>query len=411
MSRRSFLRKLGLGVAALPLASRASAGSRPTKNNRPLLKLGVLVPDSPRYPLMADNFLDGLRLSIGSHQAIQTHEIELFIERYQPGRNELKHKATKLAEYHQVDMMTGLVSGHDGFKIKPIVEPREILFLENTLGEVIQSKVPESTCMYSNSLHLWNSAYLSGSWAVKHLGNTCLIATSFYDSGFANVAAFRKGYEEAGGMVLQTHVTNMTDNDDFGALFSDIKQLQPDFVVGHYSGNEAIGFVHSYRHQGVAIPLLGSGLMCSDANLQVQGSSADAIVSMCSWTRTLDNEVNYSFVDNFETTHRRIADVYSVLGFESGQLFRSALSKLSKHPTTDDLIKAFATVTIDSPRGALKMQDQHILSPIYLKKVKQRNGFYLEEVTDQFALLDADHSSIDELRSSIQSGWTNPYMT
>lgn len=410
MSRRKFIRKLGMGVASIPLVSKVSANHRPTKNHKPLLKLGVLVPDAPKYSLMSDNFLDGLRLAINRPNDEHSHEIELHIERYQTSGSDLKLKTNKLAEYHKVDIMTGLVSGHNTHILKPILEAREILFLENNLGERMQSVEPESTCIYRNSLHLWNSSFVSGTWAAKHLGSTCLIATSFYDSGFANIAAFHKGFEMAGGKILKTCTTHLREDDGFGELFSHINHLKPDFVLGCYSNHEAINFVHSYKHQGIDVPLLGAGLLCNVSNLSVQNSSAEGIMSIGTWTRELNNVMNKTFVSEFENTHQRHVDVFSVLGYESGQLFRKSLSSLHKHPTTEELIRAFKNLKVESPRGTLCMTNQHTTVPTYVKKVSKRKGYYAEHAIDKLALQNHKHPSINELSLSIQSGWTNAYM-
>ncbi len=411
MSRRNFLRKLGLGVATIPLAKITTANDRATKNQKPLLKLGVLLPESTRYPVMGDNFLDALRMQLAANLDFQRHEIELYVEKYRTNVADLEQKTAKLAEINQVDMMTGLVSCHDTIKIKELLESKEILFIENTMGEVVQSANTESDCIFRNSFHLWNAAFVAGEWAAKNYGKRGILCSSFYDSGFNGLVAFEKGFGAAGGTILDRHVTDIPTQNGHVELFKAIKTHKPDFVFGHYCGTEAVSFVHSYKNSGLQAPLLGSGLMYSDANLNAQSSSANGMQSFSTWTRTHKHQANQDFVKAFEGTHQRYADPYAVLGFETGQLLRTALSKLGNHPSTQDLIAALSTITVDSPRGELVIKNQQTSCPVYLKKVTKNGDYFLENITHQYVLTDTQAPAIDELRTSIQSGWSNAYLT
>ncbi len=409
MSRRNFLRKLGVGVAAIPLAKLASANTRPTRNSKPLIRLGVLLPDSARYPLLAENFINGLTLQLKANGNYQKHEIEIVVEKYQPDNSDLMKQVMRLSELHQIDVMTGIVSHYEMSRLIPVLEAREILFIENTIGEVIQP-APASPCVFRNSFHLWSSSFISGQWAVKAYGTRGLIAASFYDSGFNSHIAFEAGFVNAGGEVLQRIVTDLPNQDGM-ILQNAIKKEQPDFIFAQFSGIEGLGFVQQYNESKTKIPLIGSSLLCTTSNLNGLRRIASGIKSHGTWTTTLQNKENDAFVQQFLEQHTLPPDAFAVLGYETGSMLYTALKNCGQYPTTQDLIRSISEVTIDSPRGRLSMNRQMTSCPVYLKKVTSNNGNYMEVVAQQVELIDHNLPVVEALRTSIQSGWSNVYLS
>jgi len=408
MSRRNFLRKLGVGVAAIPLA-KLSKANYPTRNNKPLIRFGVLLPDSTKYPVLANNFVDGLRLILDTYRSFQKHDIELVIEKYNANNKDLTKQATRLTDLHQVDVMTGIVSHYELNKLAPILEAKEVLFIENTIGEVVQL-APESECVFRNSFHMWNASFISGQWAAKTYGKRGLIASSFYDCGFNSHIAFQAGFQAAGGEIIKQVITDMPNQDGRTALQNAIKNDHPDFVFAQYSGIEAISFVHQYRQLAITTPLIGSGLLCTDNNLNGQLANANGVKSHATWTRTLDTSKNKTFVETFEEANQRYTDVFALLGYETGMMLNAALKSCGQSPTTQELIDSFATLSIDSPRGTLTMKNQEISCPVYLKQVKQKANYFLEYTDLQTQLIDHSLPEINALKATIQSGWSNVYM-
>lgn len=408
MSRRNFLRKLGVGVAAIPLAKLASA-NHPTRNKKPLIRLGVLLPDATRYPILADNFIAGLQLHLMSNQDVERHAIELVVEKYKPNNADLIKKVNKLSDVDQVDVMTGIVSQNKMDQLVPILEAKEILFIENTIGEKVQLP-PESACVLRNSFHLWNASFITGQWAARTLGKRGMMATSFYDNGFNSHIAFEAGFVDAGGEVLHRIITDMPNQDGHLTLGTALKEEQPDFVFAQYSGNDAISFVHQYRNYQTTIPLIGSGLLCTDTNLNGQIKHANGIQSHATWTRTLETKENTAFVQAFEGKYQRYTDVYALLGFETGILLRNALSNTGQYPTTQDLIHAFSNLTVESPRGSVGMRNQETSCGVYLKKVQPKADYFLEYTSEKVGLQDISHPAVLDMKERIKSGWSNAYM-
>lgn len=408
MSRRNFLRKLGVGVAAIPLAKFATA-NHPTRNKKPLIRLGVLVPDATRYPILADNFIGGLQLHLKSNQDYERHEIEVVTEKYKADNSDLIKKVNKLSDVDQVDIMTGIISPTKMDRLVPILEAREVLFIENTIGEKVQ-RSPSSACIVRNSFHLWNASFITGQWAARILGKRGVMTTSFYDNGFNSHIAFEAGFINAGGQLLHRIVTDMPNQDGHLTLGTVLKEDQPDFVFAQYSGNEAISFVHQYRNYNTRVPLIGSGLLCTDSNLNGQIKHANGIQSHATWTRTLKTKENNAFVNAFEQQYQRYTDVYALLGFETGILLRTALSNTGQYPTTQDLMHQLSDLTIKSPRGSLHVHNQETSCGVYLKQVQPKDNYFLEYTSEQVGLQDINQQAVSEMLEGIQSGWSNAYM-
>ena len=198
-------------------------------------------------------------------------------------------------------------------------ESQKILIVAGAGANVIRPE-DRSPVVFHNTLGLWQANWAMGRWAVQNLGHKAFIATSFYESGYSTLNAFRLGVESAGGEVAHTVITHVPPDpgDPAGALDT-IRQVGPDFVYAFYSGQPAITFVTRYADSDLAgrIPLAGSAFLVDQDGLDIQGHAAVGIKSAVSWADGLTTTRNKSFRGLFQKRTGRSADTFGVLGYDN----------------------------------------------------------------------------------------------
>ncbi|MDQ3929181.1 MAG: ABC transporter substrate-binding protein, partial [Chloroflexota bacterium] len=288
-SRRNFLRNVGLaagGLLAAPLlaprgafaapaqaASEVGAKSSPATAFR--LKVGVLLPQSTLYPRLGSNFLAGMKtcLSVLGHDRAP-QEISLVPEDIELGPNLASQKGAAMLRNGRHNLLVGVLTPSVAASFKTLLEANKGLLLACNLGENVPRHEHQSQDVFYHTLGYWQANYALGSWAASNLGPRVVCASSFYDSGYDALHAFRLGVESAGGEVVNTHISHMSGgSEDLSSLMADIDTAKPDAVYGGYCGQQAVDFAKAYAASPLAgrVPLIGSAFLTDESILAAQG--------------------------------------------------------------------------------------------------------------------------------------------
>ena len=410
--RRNFLKGFGILAAGSVATAGGKAGAVMGTARRPI-RVGVLLPGSKMYPAMAKSLENGVRTWLDSQKAdTGMRPVELVVEHIDHRSSTAVDRAGVLLTRHKVDVVMAFVGYHTAQALWPVFGDTNVPLITADMGANMHTELPGNSQVFHHSLQYWQGSYALGQWAAANLGTRGLINTSFYDSGYDGIAAFRHGFEAAGGEVLATHVTDAPPNfDTVVPPVEDIEKLSPDFVFAAYSDASAITYVRAYHDLGLAakIPLIGPGFLSAEHNLGAQDDAATGIQTAFAWSPMLTTPGNVAFMKQYITRTGQQADAFALLGYETIQMITTALKASGGDLwSRADFSAALARVTIESPRGRVAMNPDTRTSvgPVYLRRVEGRSNAVVTPLHISQPDIDALLAQISPMRS----GWTNTYL-
>jgi branched-chain amino acid transport system substrate-binding protein len=418
INRRDALKTIGMAsalLAARPLASIASVGGSLAPIRTREMNVGVLLPFMSSAPA-AKSLLAGMQLYLDRTGAkAGGRSIRLIAEDTGRGIGETVARARKLVERDNTDLIVGLVNPAATQCLHDLFAKNRGVFLEVNAGERIADRRDVSPQIFRNTLSYWEASHAMGMWAARNIGRRTVIASSFRESGYDAIRAFRRGFEIAGGTVVDLCVTGAPQAPETPAeIMKKIAAAAPDFVCALYAQGEACEFIDAYDRAGFAgrLPLVGSGFMTSEGLLGELGGSALGIMSGFSWSEQLRNDANEEFVAAYRRATGNRADAFALLGYESAQIMAQAI-ELADGSTrrSSRLAAAFRKVEIAGPRGtvAFNRGTQSITPSLYVREVRNSGGTLSNTI---IARLDniSPTERIQLANLDTNRGWLNPYL-
>lgn len=419
LTRRGFLRSVGVfaGALAVPQA-RSAAGARDASKRGDLLRLGVLLPRSGIYPLMGANLVAGMNLFFDRAQrSLNGRPIELVVSEIGAGSVRTEQAADKLL-HDGVDLVVGLLSPSMGGSLRQLFAARKTCLIAVHTGENALRPGKHHEWVFHNTLASCSSAQALGAWAAQQLGTRAVIASSFYDSGYDSVYAFREGFENAGGTTKAMLVSHLPQaGTGLPQTIAAIKQARPDFVYAAYCGQPALDFAEAYSAAGLAgkVPLAAGAFMVDEHLLSSHATAARGIVgtkSCLPWAASLTGAENRSFSAGFRAAMGQAPDAFALLGFETAQLVAEAVRAVAGSTQPDRLREALANVEFHGPRGQWRMNaESHTpTTPLYLRELQHRAGVARNVVLAELTPPSTQRGQLSALSEHPRTGWVNQYM-
>ena len=269
--------------------------------------------------------------------------------------------------------------------------------------------------LFRHTLAQWQADWALGRWAAAHVGHRAALATSFHDGGYDTLAAFRLGFEGAGGEILRTHITHLPpEMGPDGPLVAPPLATGPDFLYASYAGPEALDFVQAYAGSGLAdrVPLLGTGFLTAGPVLPLLGEAALGIRTAAAWADGSDDEVARTFRADYRTATAREPDPFALLGFETALLASAAFRAAGDGATPALLRDALLATDVAGPRGRVTMRPatQGTYGPIGVREVRLSGGTPTNVPLAGLETIDELDGRIAALRTGIRTGWLNTYL-
>jgi branched-chain amino acid transport system substrate-binding protein len=361
---------------------------------------------------MGQNLLAGMRLY--ADQAAQ-RPLRLIVEEVGLGPRDAYSGARKLLEQNQVDLLAGVVNPGPAAGLHDLLQEHRTILTIADVGANIPRQIETHPHIFTSSLGYWQASHAMGSWAAQNLGRRAAVVTSFYDSGYDTVYAFRLGFEAAGGQIAETFVSHRpTDpNDHLPALMAQIAAARPDFIYAITSGRDADAFLRADAGSSLAgrIPLAGAGFTLAEQAARVPG--LPNMPMALPWAHNLSHAENQAFTTAYQSAIGRPADALALLGYDTAQLIDTAVAAAAGDARdTSRLQQALSQARFISPRGAVAIDPQtgSLAGPLYLGVARQ-NGDGVRHVALEAIATPSEHDQqIAALRTSTKSGWINAYL-
>ncbi|MBW8684591.1 ABC transporter substrate-binding protein [Chitinophaga rhizophila] len=381
------------------------------------LSIGFLTPYSGVYPYYSAHLVTGWLIGMGLDPARQK-TVKFTSEYTHMGSADASVKAArKLLFFDNVDILSGLIS----YKVSPEIIP----VLENTrrpgfffdMGEYVPHFPYLSPEVFYASHQLWQSQFALGKWAKGKFGDGGYVIAPAYEAGYHLHSAFREGVAAAGGTAVKLavlpHVSENPKMFDLTDFFASLEKDTPAYVHAIFAGNMGTLFLQQWIQSGYhkKIPLLINETMAYDDILEdVKHIDMELYTSMM-WMREDQGKANQQFVKKFESVAQQPANIFALMGYEAGLMWRELLPHALKKDW--DMVKQkLRTGVVDGPRGPKNFYPASgfALPSANILKISTTGNKINKLILDQGTGMRYDAKEFETIHNESLSGWQNPFL-
>jgi branched-chain amino acid transport system substrate-binding protein len=300
-----------------------------------------------------------------------------------PSGAEAKTAVQELIAQEKVDILAGFIYSPDAIASAPLVTAAKKPMVIMNAGTAWITNL--SPMISRVSFSMWHSGYAMGEAAAKSLrAKTAVVGYTDYPPGKDSLDAFQRGFESAGGKLLDTiPMGGPGQVPDFTPFFQRAKDKKPDvFYVFVPSGDHAVAVTKTYEALGMrqaGIRLVGPGDLTPDHKLQSMGDNAVGLITAHHYNADLDNPANKRFVAAWKQAYgpNTTPDFMGVQGYDGMAAIAHIVRTLKGSIDAD---KAMAALKgwkyADSPRGPIMIDasTRDIVMNEYLSELVKVGG-------------------------------------
>ncbi len=370
------VKSLVLGAAIAELAAPAAQART--------VKVGVVMTFSGVNAEYGDQIMRAMNLYLKVHpKALGNNKIE-FIKRdsKNPGGAVAKTEVQELITRDKVDMLAGFVFSPNAIASAPLVTEAKVPMIVMNAGTAWITNL--SPYIVRTSFSMWHAAYPMGTYAEKTLGcKTAAVGYTDYPPGKDSLEAFKKGFEEAGGKVIDAiPMGNPAQVPDFTPFLQRVKDEKPGcFYVFVPAGEHAAALVKTYGDLGLraaGIKLIGPLDIIQDTKLQGMGKAAEGMVVMGHYAADYTNRANEAFVREWKKAYGKDStpDFMAVAGWDGMAAIAHVVKTLDGKIDPDKAMKALEGWKFASPRGPIEIdpQTRDIIQNEHVQEVVEKGG-------------------------------------
>lgn len=370
------------------------------------ISIGLLLPSSTILP-MGKDFEKGLTRTLKEKLEQKDWDVEIIPEFIGQGsKSSIEEAVNKLIGYHQVDVITGILSNRVAVDVAEKFEKHGIPLLVNNIGEHIPNPKAFNPYVFINSTHTWQQVWSLGYWGASTFGRRGMFVGSIYDAGYSFTSMLKLGMEAADSQcAMPFSIAPLSPNkktSDPAVVFQHINEFRPDFVFSAFCGGEASVFLQEYARSGYhkKMPLLALPFL-----LQPFDADGEELEVYTAVTSTRSREEVQLNIDKLNTD-----SPFSELGSETGIILSEAFKTKGSRSLTEALRESNCYTT----SGAL-----HIDSSwpgrgngVYLVKNTHKGDRRTIKMTVQKTLktIEITDKELVKCIEEPSSGWGNPYL-
>jgi len=330
------------------------------------VKVGVVLTFSGVNAEYGDQILRAMNLYMKEHpKAAGANKIELIKrDSKNPSGTVAKTEVQELITRDKVDMLAGFVFSPDAIASAPLATEAKVPMIVMNAGTAWITNL--SPYIVRTSFSMWHAAYPMGSYAAKTLGcKTAVVGYTDYPPGKDSLEAFKKGFEGAGGKVIdEIPMGNPAQVPDFTPFLQRAKDEKPDcFYAFVPAGAHAAALVKTYGDLGLraaGVKLIGPLDIIQDTKLQQMGKAASGMVVMGHYAADYDNPANKAFVKAWHRAYgaQSTPDFMAVAGWDGMAAIAHVVKTLDGKIDPDKAMKTLEGWKFDSPRGPIMIDPQ-----------------------------------------------------
>jgi branched-chain amino acid transport system substrate-binding protein len=386
-------RRLWSGVIAAGVLAVAGGASAQT------VKVGVVLPFTGVGAEFGQQVDRGMQMYMKLNAgAFAPYKVELVRrDSKNPSGAEAKTAVQELIAQEKVDLLTGFIYSPDAIASAPLATAANKPMVIMNAGTAWITNL--SPMISRVSFSMWHAGHAMGEAAAKTLkAKTAVVGYTDYPPGKDSLAAFKRGFETAGGSVVDAiPMGGPGQVPDFTPFFQRAKDKKPDvFFVFVPAGDHAVSVMKTYTALGMreaGIKLVGPGDITQDIKLQSMGKDAVGLITVHHYNADLDNAANRRLVAAWKQEYGADStpDFMAVQGYDGMAAIAHVVRTLGGRIDAEGAMKALKGWKYDSPRGPISIDPatrdivmNEYLSELVLKdgRLVQKNIGVIEAVKD-----------------------------
>jgi len=375
-------------VLVLEGVSFQAFSANPSPASKAPIKIGQI------GPLSGPSADDEARIQRGTKLALDEvkwevagRKIELFPEDSPMDPGIALAKLKRLYYEEKVRIIIGPHSSASGLATRDFIYENKILAISQMAAVAALTQEKFSPYFFRVSFNQSGQTAPFEGWVLHKLGyRTVTLFAPDFAAGHDELTGLKKGFQKAGGTVLQEVYFPLGTTMDFAPYLAKIDIKKSDVVFAWVIGGDAVRFVKQYADYGYKgkVPLMTSAGV-HESYLDAQGDAAIGVHSIYWYSPTLDTPENRRFkeayTDKYGEGLARGLTSYEEHGYVAGKVVIRALQAVKGNvEDVEGMIKAIEKLEFEAPRGPFKFYKHNPVLYEYLRRVNKIEGRYQNTV-------------------------------
>jgi branched-chain amino acid transport system substrate-binding protein len=359
---------------------------------RPPLKIGLILPYKGVYAVTAEGIDHGFQVALAQYGGkVAGRPIDIIRADDELTPSVGVQRFNKLIQLDKVDIVAGVVGSNVGIALSELAEKaKKPTIFANTFADEITGKYC-NPYLARTSFSANGFQYNSGKYWASQGVKTAVIMGPDYAAGHSFLGAFKRGFEESGGKVVQEIWTPFQKTKDWGAALTQAANSGAQIIYAFYAGAEAVQVVKQHADFGLRekMPLLGDQWVYDEALWPALGDLVVGARHITVHFPGLKTEANQTFVGAYRAMFKSDPDVNAVLGYDNAKAILLTLDRFGGDMPADgaQFISTMRSLVFDSPRGKIRFNTSNsaLLDKVYVVEiVKNPDGKLERKYVDAF---------------------------
>lgn len=378
-------------AAILAVTLSVPAGTARAQDTTPI-KIGLLLPYKGIWGSIASNLDKGFRVAVAEFGGkVGERPVEIITADDELTPNVAVQRFNKLVQLDKVDVISGGVSSSVAIALSDLADrAKKPLVLTNSHADEITGKLC-SPYVARTSFSANAFQYGAGKhWAKKGV-KTVVTMGADYSAGHSFLSAFKRGFEEGGGKVVQEIWTPFQKTKDWSAALAQASNSGAEYIYGYYPGSDAVQVVKQHADFGLRakMPLVGDQWLYDETAWPALGDLVVGAKFFASYLPDGDSEANKKFVVAYRKMFNEYPDINSSLGYDNGKSVMLTLEKLGGKIPEDGtrFTAALREVSFDAPRGKISFSGSNsaqLEKEYFVEIVKGPDGKPKRKMLEEF---------------------------
>lgn len=328
-----------------------------------MTQIGILLPRSGVYPTMTFDMVDGFKSALNTSGA-ENYELKTAGIGH-GGNNKEIYTACEQLIMNGASIIVGYINPSTAAVLEPMMKASNTLMISLDAGYHLQSPTQQLQNTFTLSLQGALAARITPYIAAKRGIGKFAFTCSFYDAGYRIPFGLFNGSDDNNCQIVFNHTTKLKKNEfTIEPLTSYIANNKGTAIFSATCGDMTKDLFEAAANNTAFtdVPWFASSFTAEESWLSQIPFPNTNISAIVPWSRNLNNQENNVFATKM-TEKNRVPNVFSLLGWEAGQIVAEAL----KHSDISAQIAALKASTFSTPRGTLSFDPKTLeaIMPLY----------------------------------------------
>ncbi len=301
-----------------------------------------------------------------------------------PAAETAKRLAQELVVQENVDLIMGIQWSNNAFAILDIANEAKVPVV--LFNAATSSLTEASPYVVRVSRTMWQSSYPLGTYAAEEMGlKKAIVLFADYAPGKDAKEAFTKGFEEAGGSVVEEIPLPFPQTPDFTPFLQRAKLSDADTIYAFMpSGAYSTAFVKAFVSTGLKdkMTLIGPGDIAPPSELELMGEGIEDATIIFHYSTAVPGAANEAFLKAWNEAYPDTpVDAFAVQAYDGMAAIDHAIRKTGGDFDAESFVDALKGWTYDSARGPISIdpETRDVVENQYIMKIERNNEGKLSE--------------------------------